>query len=143
MMTGPLFIHFQIQKEDMIGRKTTTDTFIPFKDRRCHIQCAHVVQDSAPVNVFTRHPRVFRVSMPYGHVKHEPAREEGLMYLHLSNSLEAFQSILKNIAGEKKGSALGEVTIDQLISSVQPLQGSFWYLPSADELQLPTVKERR
>lgn len=133
----------KIQKEDMIGRKSGTDTFIPHTDKRAHITCVHVVQDVPPVNVLTRHPRVFRVSMPYGHVENEPSKEEGLMYLHMCNSVETFKTILKNIAGNDKESKLGEVTVDKLISAVQPLQGTFWYVPSAEELKLPTLKERR
>ena len=127
----------------MIGRKSGTDTFIPHTDKRAHITCVHVVQDVPPVNVLTRHPRVFRVSMPYGHVENEPSQEEGLMYLHMCNSVETFKTILKNIAGNDKESKLGEVTVDKLISAVQPLQGTFWYVPSAEELKLPTLKERR
>ena len=127
----------------MIGRKSGTDTFIPFTDKRAHIACVHVVHDVAPVNGLLRHPRVFRVSMPYGHVEDEPGREEGLMYMHLCNSTEVFKTILKNIAGNDKHSKRGDVTIDTLISAVQPLQGTFWYVPSAEELKLPTLKERR
>lgn len=127
----------------MIGRKSGTDTFIPHTDKRAHITCVHVVQDVPPVNVLTRHPRVFRVSMPYGHVENEPSKEEGLMYLHMCNRVETFKTILKNIAGNDKESKLGEVTVDKLISAVQPLQGTFWYVPSAEELKLPTLKERR
>ena len=127
----------------MIGRKSGTDTFIPHTDKRAHIACVHVVHDVSPVNGLLRHPRVFRVSMPYGHVEDEPSREEGLMYMHLCNSTEVFKTILKNIAGNDKHSKRGDVTIDTLISAVQPLQGTFWYVPSAEELKLPTLKERR
>ena len=127
----------------MIGRKSHTNSFIPHAEKGAHIACVHVVQDVPPVNVLTRHPRVFRVSMPYGHVENEPSKEEGLMYLHMCNSVETFKTILKNIAGSGKESKLGEVTVDRLISAVQPLQGTFWYVPSAEELKLPPLKERR
>lgn len=133
----------KIQKEDMIGRKSGTDTFIPHTDKRAHITCVHVVKDVTPLNVLLRHPRIFRVSMPYGHVKDEPSKEEGLMYLHMCNTTEVFKTILRNIAGNDKESKMGEVTVDKLISAVQPLQGTFWYVPSAEELKLPTLKERR
>ena len=133
----------QIQKEDMIGRKSATDTFIPHKDKRAHISRVHVVTDVPPINGLLRHPRVFRVSMPYGPVENEPGREEGLMYMHMCNTTEVFKTILKNIAGSDKESKLGEVTPDALISAVQPLQGTYWYVPSSEELKLPTLKERR
>ena len=86
---------------------------------------------------------MFRVSMPYGHVENEPSREEGLMYMHLCNTTEVFKTILKNIAGNEKHSKLGDVTIDSLISAVRPIQGTFWYVPSAEELNLSTLKEPR
>lgn len=105
--------------------------------------CAHVVHDVPPVNALKRHPRIFRVSMPYGQIENQPGREEGLMYLHMCNSVETFKTILKNIAGNDKHAKLGDVTVDMLLSSVQPLQGTFWYVPSAEELDLPTLKERR
>lgn len=127
----------------MFGRKSATDTFIPHKDKRAHIARVHVVPDVPPINGLLRHPRVFRVSMPYGHVENEPGREEGLMYMHMCNTTEIFKTILKNIAGSDKESKLGEVTPDALISAVQPLQGTYWYVPSAEELKLPTLKERR
>lgn len=81
--------------------------------------------------------------MPYGSVKDESSKEEGLMYLHMCNTTEVFKTILSNIAGNDKESNMGEVTVDKLISAVQPLQGTFWYVPSAEELDLPTLKERR
>jgi len=65
------------------------------------------------------------------------------MYMHMCNTTEVFKTILKNIAGSDKESKLGEVTPDTLISAVQPLQGTYWYVPSAEELKLPTLKERR
>ena len=127
----------------MIGRKSATDTFIPHTDKRAHIARVHVVPEVPPVNSLLRHSRVFRVSMPYGHIENQPGREEGLMYMHMCNTTEVFKSILKNIAGSDKESKLGEVTPDTLISAVQPLQGTYWYIPSAEELKLPTDKERR
>lgn len=134
----------QVQKEDMIGRKTTTDTFIPFTDQRAHIARAHVVHQCPPINAFRRHPNVFRVSMPYGTREHEPGKEEGLMYMSISNTTTEFVTILENIAGDQKHSARGEVTVDMLISAVKPLQGTFWYVPSCQELGLSrTPKEQR
>ena len=127
----------------MIGRKSGTDTFIPHKDKRAHISRAHVELELPPVNSLVRHKRVFRVSMPYGHVENDPSREEGLMYLHLCNTTEVFKTILKNIAGNDKHSKLGDVTVDSLISAVRPIQGTFYYVPSAEELSLSTLKEPR
>ena len=127
----------------MIGRKSGTDTFIPHTDKRAHISRVHVELEVPPVNSLLRHQRVFRVSMPYGHVENEPSREEGLMYMHLCNTTEVFKTILKNIAGNDKHSKLGDVTIDSLISAVRPIQGTFWYVPSAEELNLSTLKEPR
>lgn len=128
----------------MIGRKSTTDVFIPLADQRAHISRAHVVHHSPPINVFERHPTVFRVSMPYGTRPNEPGKEEGLMYMSICNTTAQFVAILGNIAGDQRHSARGEVTVDMLISAVKPLQGTFWYVPSAQELELVTsIKEKR
>lgn len=133
----------QVQKEDMLGRKMTTDAFIPFVQKRTHIACAHAVPEVLPIDSTRHHNRVFRVSMPYGKDESGPGREEGLMYMHMSNTTEVFTSILTNIAGTKVKSAPGEVTVDKLLSDVQPLLGTWWYVPSADELGLETFVERR
>lgn len=128
----------------MIGRKSGTDALVTHPDKRAHIARAHVVHDVPPVNVLQRHPRIFRVSMPYGHVENEPGKEEGTMYLHMCNTTEAFTTILKNIAGNDNHAGLGDVTVDMLISAVEPLEGTFWYVPSAEELKLsPSCQEQR
>ena len=128
----------------MIGRKTTTDVFIPLSDQRAHISRAHVVHQCPPINAFKRHPNVFRVSMSYGKRENEPGKEEGLMYMSISKTTSEFVTILENIAGDQRHSARGEVTVDTLISAVKPLQGTFWYVPSIQELGLSTApKEQR
>ena len=133
---------WQIQRGDMIGRKTGTDTILPHTDKRAHISRAHIELDVPPVNGLLRHKRVFRVSMPYGRAD-LPSQEEGLMYMHCCNNTEVFKTILANIAGNDKHSKLGDVTVDSLISAVRPVQGTFYYVPSAEELKLSTIKERR
>lgn len=133
---------WQIQRGDMIGRKTGTDTIIPHTDKRAHISRAHIELDVPPVNGLLRHKRVFRVSMPYGRAD-QPSQEEGLMYMHWCNNTEVFKTILANIAGNDKHSKLGDVTVDSLISAVRPVLGTFYYVPSAEELKLSTIKERR
>ena len=127
----------------MVGRKTISDTFIPSTDERTHIARAHVIQESPSVDVFERHQPLFRISMPYGTRPNEPGREEGLMYMSISNTTKRFVSILENIAGDQRHSAHGEVTVDLLISSVKPLQGTFWYVPSAQELGLGSSSQER
>ena len=129
--------------EDMIGRKSSTDTFIPDADKRAHITRAHVVHQRPPLNVFKRHPIVFRLSMPYGTMPNEPGKEEGSMYMSICNTTASFVTILENVAGDQRHSAGGEVTVDTLISSVKPLQGTFWYVPSSQELGLTSCEETR
>ena len=137
------FTFHQGQKEDIIGRTTLSDVFIPLTDERTHIARARVVQESPSPEVFERHHPLFRVSMPYGTRPNEPGREEGLMYMSISNTTKQFVTILENIAGDQKHSARGEVTVDMLISSVRPLQGAFWYVPSAQELGLESSPQER
>jgi len=133
----------KVQREDMIGRQVTSDTFIPFKNERAHITRAHVVHPCPPIDVFKRHPIVFRVSMPYGTMPYEPGKEEGTMYMSICNTTARFVTILENIAGDQEHSAHGEVTVDTLLSAVKPLQGTFWYVPSAQEMELKTSPQEQ
>lgn len=127
----------------MIGRQVTSDTFIPFKNERAHITRAHVVHPCPPIDVFKRHPIVFRVSMPYGTMPYEPGKEEGTMYMSICNTTARFVTILENIAGDQEHSAHGEVTVDTLLSAVKPLQGTFWYVPSTQEMELKTSPQEQ
>lgn len=127
----------------MIGRRTTTDVFLPHDDIQAHIKRAHVVQKVPSVNALARHPRIFRFSMAYGDVENYPGREEGVMYLQIGNSVNTINTLLKNIAGNSDEARPGDTTLDMLISAVEPLQGSFWYVPSIQELKLPTLEGDR
>ena len=133
----------QTHKEEMIGRRMTTDAFGGFTHQRAHMKRVHVVPDSMPVDLTQQHSRVFRVSMPFGKDGSAAGREQGVMYMHLCNTTEVFKRILKNIAGSKEAAAPGEVTMDALLSNVQAQLGTWWYVPSAAELDLPTFAERR
>ena len=61
------------------------------------------------------------------------------MYMSICNTTARFVSILENIAGDQEHSVHGEVTVDTLLSAVKPLQGTFWYVPSAQELRTADV----
>ncbi|XP_078605764.1 putative dehydratase YbiW [Branchiostoma floridae x Branchiostoma japonicum] len=115
----------QDQLENMIGR-TVTDDILVVDDTRRHIKCAHILDENG------KHPLVFRQSMPYGSNKTGVGREEGTFYISCANTCQRFLDILKKLIDEE----------DKLISTVHAEEGSFWYVPSAEELGLTPIPVR-
>ncbi|XP_019647703.1 PREDICTED: uncharacterized protein LOC109487998 [Branchiostoma belcheri] len=115
----------QDQLENMIGRTVTDDILVVDYPRR-HVKCAHILDENG------KHPLIFRQSMPYGMNKTGIGREEGAFYISCANTCQRFLDILKKLVAEE----------DHLISAVQAEEGSFWYVPSADELGLAPVPVR-
>lgn len=129
-------------KEDMIGRRMVTNCIIPTVSPRSHILRAHFIPDKMPRNVINKHRVMFRQSLPYGTSDTGKGREEGLFYLSFSNTTNAFKDVLESIVGNKQQAAAGEVSTDILLNVVQPLKGTWWYVPSAEELQMGTSADR-
>ncbi|XP_066294574.1 (2S)-3-sulfopropanediol dehydratase-like [Branchiostoma lanceolatum] len=115
----------QDQLENMIGR-TVTDDILVVDDTRRHIKCAHILDKNG------KHPLVFRQSMPYGSNNTGVGREEGTFYISCANTCQRFLDILKKLIAEE----------DKLISTVQAEEGSFWYVPNAEELGLTPIPVR-
>ena len=130
------------EKEDMIGRRMMSNCIIPTNTPRSHIFRAHFIPEDSPRNVINKHRVMFRQSLPYGTSNTGRGREEGLFYLSFSNTTNAFKDVLENIVGNDERAAAGEVTADILLNAVQPLKGTWWYVPSADELHMETSTDR-
>ncbi|XP_064110187.1 uncharacterized protein LOC135217988 isoform X1 [Macrobrachium nipponense] len=146
MMTQKFEINWDVvgtksktQKEDMIGRRVMTQTIIPSNYERRHINRAHHVDDfPPPCNILKGFRRVFRQSLPYGKSKTGHGREEGVFYLSITKSTTLFVELLEHLAGVQMFSPNGEITVDELISDLIPLEGTFWYVPSRQELDIDT-----
>lgn len=144
MMTQKFEINWEVlgsktiaQKEDMIGRKVHTNIIIPNNYERRHINRAHFVDKfPPPCNVLKGFRRVFRQSMPYGKSDTGNGREKGLFYLSITKSTNIFVELLENLAGVQANSPTGEITVDELISCFAPIEGTFWYVPNKEELEI-------
>ena len=122
------------EKEDMIGRHVMTDAFIPNINERAHTFRAHFNPEKSPQNMLNKHRIMFRQSLPYGESPDAKGREKGIFYLSFANTTNSFKDILESLIGNDKVAGDGEVTADLLLNTVKPLEGTWWYVPSADEL---------
>lgn len=122
------------EKEDMIGRRVMTDCFIPNVNERAHTFRAHFNPEKSPQNMLNKHRIMFRQSLPYGTSSTGKGREEGVFYLSFANTTNSFRDILESLVGNDDVAGAGEVTVDLLLNTVKPLEGTWWYVPSADEL---------
>ena len=135
------------EKEDMIGRHVMTDSFIPNINERVHTFRAHFNPKKCPQNMLNKHQIMFRQSLPYGTSDTGKGKEEGIFYLSFANTTNSFRDILENLVGDATASDAtdapavcdpvahaGEVTTDLLLNTVKPLEGTWWYVPSAEEL---------
>ncbi|XP_066957442.1 4-hydroxyphenylacetate decarboxylase glycyl radical subunit-like [Macrobrachium rosenbergii] len=146
MMTQKFEINWDVvgtksktQKEDMIGRRVMTQTIIPSNYERRHTNRAHHVNDfPPPCNILKGFRRVFRQSLPYGKSNSGHGREKGVFYLSITKSTTVFVELLEHLAGVQAFSPNGEITVDELISDLIPLEGTFWYVPNRQELEIDT-----
>lgn len=114
----------------MIGRQRD-NTILLGKSARAHIVCAHVTESSLNArSCFKLH----RISMPYTR-QHEKTlefgganKEDGIFYMSVGKSTTYIKKILENISGPKES-----VTNDLLISTINPLDGAFYYIPAMKE----------
>ncbi|CAC5374758.1 unnamed protein product [Mytilus coruscus] len=124
-------------KEEMIGRKMFGLGIIPSLSDSSHIKRAHTLDDfPPPCNVSKGLRRIYRQSMPYGSCQTHPGREEGAFYISFAKSTTIFHDILENISG------CPGTTFDAFLDVFSSLEGSFWYVPSSEELDLPVVDNR-
>ena len=78
--------------------------------------------------------KLLRQALPYGSVKGHSGREEGSMFVAFANDQSRFETILHNLLGATK-----DMATDRLIQMVSGIGGSYWYIPAATELNVPSV----
>ena len=121
-------------KENLFGRKIFDLGIIPDEDNGSHIRRAHKVDNfPPPCNVLKGHCRIFRASLPYGEITGKPGREEGAFHVSIAQSTSVFHEILQNMAGDPGGT-----TNDALMEIVSAQEGTYWYVPSTEELDIQT-----
>jgi hypothetical protein len=111
-----------------------TDCFIPSVNERAHTFRAHFNPKHSPQNMLNKHRIMFRQSLPYGTSRKVKGREEGIFYLSFANTTNSFRDILESLVGNDDVAGAGEGTADLLLNTVKPLEGTWWYVPSAEEL---------
>ena len=79
--------------------------------------------------------KLLRQALPYGSIKGHSGREEGSMFVAFSNDQSRFETILQNLLGATK-----DIATDRLIQMVSGKAGSYWYVPAASELNIPSVR---
>lgn len=115
-------------QDEMVGRNTE-GAALSQHARLSHIHQAGNVRDA---NGDQR--KILRQAMSFGTSQGHAAREEGLMFVGFCNEQERFENILKNLLGDRP-----DQPTDRLLQMVQGTGGSYWYVPAAAELGVPSV----
>ncbi|KAI1436516.1 pyruvate formate lyase-domain-containing protein [Xylaria sp. CBS 124048] len=96
-----------------------------------HINHAHTVDENRDQR------KLLRQALPYGQADGRPSREEGVMFVAFSNDQERFETILESMIGDRP-----ERPVDRLMDFVHGQGGSYFYIPSATELEVAGVRNQ-
>ncbi|KAI3319750.1 PFL-like glycyl radical enzyme [Xylariaceae sp. AK1471] len=115
----------------VIGRRPDGEIISQHSDQgdNAHIRRAHTLDE----NLDQR--KLLRQALPFGESKGHASREEGLMFVAFCNDQQRFENILQNMLGDRP-----ERPADRLMDFVQGVGGSYWYVPSAIELNVAGVR---
>ncbi len=114
-------------QDAMLGRDTN-GAILPQHDRNAHIHRVHVL-DSNGDNL-----KLLRQALPFGEHAGGAAREMGLMFVAFCGAQPRFETIIRHMMGERP-----DRPADRLMSVVQGVAGSYWYVPNAAELGVPSA----
>ncbi|MEC5160525.1 MULTISPECIES: Dyp-type peroxidase [unclassified Janthinobacterium] len=114
-------------QDAMLGRDTH-GAMLPQHDRNAHIHRVHVL-DSNGDNL-----KLLRQALPFGEHAGSAAREKGLMFVGFCGAQPRFETIIRHMMGERP-----DRPADRLMSVVQGVAGSYWYVPNARELSVPSA----
>ncbi|KAI0104995.1 pyruvate formate lyase-domain-containing protein [Nemania sp. FL0031] len=94
-----------------------------------HIHRAHTIDSNRDQR------KLLRQALPYDESDGHASREEGIMFVALCNEQPRFEKILQSMLGDRP-----ERPVDRLMDFVQGQGGSYWYVPSARELDVSGVR---
>jgi Dyp-type peroxidase family len=114
-------------QDEMIGRNPD-GTVLPEYATHSHIHRAHVLDSNGD------NRKLLRQALPFGASAGHAGREEGLMFVAFCNEQERFEKILAHLLGD-----CPDRPVDRLMSVVQGVGGTYWYIPAAAELEVPHV----
>ena len=114
-------------QDEMIGRNPD-GTVLPEYTTHSHIHRAHVLDSNGD------NRKLLRQALPFGASAGHAGREEGLMFVAFCNEQERFEKILAHLLGDRP-----DRPVDRLMSVVEGVGGTYWYVPAAAELEVPHV----
>ncbi|KQV80141.1 peroxidase [Massilia sp. Root351] len=114
-------------QDAMLGRNPA-GAILPQHDADAHIHRVHI-KDANGDN-----RKLLRQALPFGTEDGSAAREKGLMFVAFCNEQPRFEAILGHMMGDVPGRP-----VDRLMSVVQGVAGSYWYVPNAQELDVPAA----
>ncbi|KAL2136925.1 hypothetical protein VTI74DRAFT_86 [Chaetomium olivicolor] len=78
--------------------------------------------------------KLLRQALPFGSDQNHAGREAGIMFVGFCNDQQRLEDILANLIGNYP-----ERPVDKLMTVVQGVSGSYWYVPAAVELGVASV----
>ncbi len=115
-------------QDEMLGRDPQ-GTILPQHATRSHVHRAHVVDASG------NNRKLLRQALPFGAQDGHAGREAGLMFVAFCNEQPRFEEILQRLMGP-----MPDRPDDRMMSVVQGVSGSYWYVPAAAELEVPSAR---
>ncbi|KAI0811818.1 pyruvate formate lyase-domain-containing protein [Xylaria sp. FL0064] len=114
----------------VIGRKPDGEIISEqrYKSENTHIHRAHTLDENKDQR------KLLRQALPYSEEGGHPSREEGIMFVAFCNEQQRFETILQAMLGDRP-----ERPVDRLMDYVQGEGGTYWYIPSAAELNITGV----
>lgn len=94
-----------------------------------HIHRAHTIDKNRDQR------KLLRQALPYDDPDGHASQEEGIMFVAFANEQDRFEKILKSMLGDRP-----ERPVDRLMDFIQGEGGSYWYIPSAQELGVSGVR---
>lgn len=116
-------------QDALIGRNPE-GMALPQGDLNAHIRRVHVMDKNGD------NLKLLRQALPFGTQDGNAAREKGLMFVGFCNDQARFETIIEHMMGPDK-----DRPADRLMSVVQGVAGSYWYVPCAEELQVEGARD--
>ncbi|GAP86733.1 putative Dyp-type peroxidase family protein [Rosellinia necatrix] len=115
----------------VLGRRPNGEIISQQADRavNAHIHRAHTIDKNRDQR------KLLRQALPYDESNGHASREEGIMFVAFANEQDRFEKILQSMLGDRP-----ERPVDRLMDFIQGEGGSYWYIPSAAELDVSGVR---
>ncbi|KAI0534462.1 pyruvate formate lyase-domain-containing protein [Xylaria digitata] len=114
----------------VIGRRPDGEIISQQRSKavNAHIHRAHTLDNNRDQR------KLLRQALPYDESNKHASREEGIMFVAFCNEQQRFEDILQSMLGDRP-----ERPVDRLMDFIQGEGGTYWYIPSAGELNVTGV----